>query len=54
MKKEKYECTELEVITFMTEDVVTTSGFGDDEYEGWNPNEPGGSGGNDLPFIPKN
>ena len=24
-------------------DVLTASG--DDEYEGWNPNDPGGSGG---------
>jgi hypothetical protein len=33
MEKEMYECTELENITFQTEDVITTSG-NDDEYEG--------------------
>lgn len=30
MKKERYECTELEVIRFQTEDVIMTSG---EEYE---------------------
>ena len=45
MLKEKYERSELEVIAFTTEDVIMTSGFDDDDYEGWNPNDPGGSGG---------
>ena len=31
MNKEKYQRTELEVIKFQTEDVITTSGFEDDE-----------------------
>ncbi len=31
MDKEKYECTELEIFKFQTEDVITTSGFEDDE-----------------------
>ena len=26
MDKEKYECTELEIFKFQTEDVITTSG----------------------------
>lgn len=43
MNKEKYERTQLEIIKFETEDVIMTSGAGD-EYEGWNPNNPGGSG----------
>lgn len=43
MAKEKYEPTILEIIKFRTEDVLTTSGF-DDDYEGWNPHNPGGSG----------
>ena len=30
MKKEKYECTELEIIKFQTEDVIMTSAL---EYE---------------------
>ena len=33
MEKELYECTELEIITFQTDDVITTSDP-DDEYEG--------------------
>lgn len=33
MNKEKYERSELEVIEFRTEDVLTTSGNPDDEYE---------------------
>ena len=34
MTKEKYERTEMEVIKFRTEDVLTTSGENpDDEYE---------------------
>ena len=37
MRKEPYERTELDVITFVTEDVILTSG---EEYEGWNPNDP--------------
>lgn len=48
MKKEKYECSDLEVIIFMTEDVLTTSNCDKDEYEGWNPTNPGGSG--DEPY----
>lgn len=32
MTKEAYERTDLEVIPFTTEDVITTSGL--DEYEG--------------------
>lgn len=44
MAKEKYERTELDIIKFVTEDVIMTSGF-DDDYEGWNPHNPGGSGG---------
>ena len=31
MNKEKYQRTELEVIKFQTDDVITTSGFEDDE-----------------------
>ncbi len=33
MKKEKYECTEMEVVKFQTEDVIMTSGidYEDDE-----------------------
>ena len=31
MDKEKYECTELEIFKFQPEDVITTSGFEDDE-----------------------
>ncbi len=42
MLKEKYERTELEIIRFQTGDVIMTSGL-DDEYEGWNPHNPGGS-----------
>lgn len=34
MNKEKYERTEMEVIKFQTEDVIMTSGFDPDEYEG--------------------
>ena len=33
MNKEKYEHIELEVIRFETEDIITTSNFGKDEYE---------------------
>ena len=33
MDKEKYERTEPEVIKFQTEDVITTSGYEDDETE---------------------
>lgn len=43
MNKEKYECTQLEIVRFQTEDVIMTSGPGD-EYEGWNPINPGGGG----------
>ncbi len=40
VNKEKYECTELDIIHFQTQDVITTSGESSyyDEYE--------------LPFIP--
>lgn len=38
MEKEKYERTELDIIVFQTEDVITTSGI---EYED-----------DELPFIP--
>ena len=31
MDKEKYERTELEIFRFQTEDVITTSGFEEDE-----------------------
>lgn len=31
MKKEKYERTELEIIKFQTDDVITTSGPEEDE-----------------------
>ena len=31
MNKEKYERTELEIFRFQTEDVITTSGFEEDE-----------------------
>lgn len=44
MMKEKYDCTELEIIRFQTEDVIMTSGW-DDKCEGWNPHNPGGSSG---------
>lgn len=43
--KEKYERSELEIIRFLTEEVIMTSGSDEDEYEGWNPNNPGGFGG---------
>lgn len=33
MTKEKYERTELEVIRFMTEDIIMISGEDPDEYE---------------------
>lgn len=38
INKEKYECVELEIIKFQTEDVIMTSGL--DEYEDYilNPN----------------
>lgn len=42
MVKEKYTRTELEIIRFMTADVITTSN--PDEYEGWNPHSSGSSG----------
>ena len=45
MNKEKYERSELEVITFMTEDALTTSGSDKNDYEGWNFKNPGGSSG---------
>ena len=38
MKKEKYERTELEIIKFRTEDVITTSSIDYEEDE--------------LPFVP--
>ena len=41
--KEKYERSALEIIAFSTKDVILTSG--EDEYEGWNPNNPGSTGG---------
>ena len=31
MKKEKYERSELEIIKFQTEDILTVSGYEDDE-----------------------
>ena len=31
MEKEKYTRTELEILKFQTDDVITTSGFEDDE-----------------------
>ena len=37
MKKESYERTELELIKFRTEDVITTSDSDPDEYEGEMP-----------------
>ena len=37
LKKESYERTELELIKFRTEDVITTSGSDPDEYEGEMP-----------------
>ena len=43
MAKEKYERTELEIISFQTEDVICTSS--PDDYEGWNPYDNGSSGG---------
>ena len=33
MKKEKYEPTEPEIIKFQTDEVITTSGYEDDETE---------------------
>ena len=33
MKKEKYECTELEIIKFQTEDVIMTSGLEHEDDE---------------------
>lgn len=32
MEKEKYERTELEIFKFQTEDVITASGFEEDEF----------------------
>ena len=40
MVKEKYESTELEIIQFLTEDVITTSSI---DYED-----------DELPFVPHN
>lgn len=37
MNKESYERTELELIRFKTEDVITTSNSNPDEYEGEMP-----------------
>ncbi len=37
MEKELYQHTELEIIKFHTEDVITTSGNPDDQYEGEMP-----------------
>ena len=42
MLKEKYERSEMEIILFRTEDVISTSGLFN-EYEGWNPKDYGGS-----------
>ena len=42
MMKEKYERAELEVIAFSTSDILIDS---EEPYEGWNPNDPGGNGG---------
>lgn len=42
MKKEKYENSELEIIRFRSDDVITTSVK--DEYEGWNPHEQNSGG----------
>lgn len=36
MEKEKYVSAEMEVICFETEDVITTSGGGED----WTPDQP--------------
>ena len=38
MNKEKYECTELEIIIFKSEDVITTSSPDPDPYEDIIPN----------------
>ena len=40
--KKPLDPPELKRIVFAAKDVLTASG---DEYEGWNPNDPGGSGG---------
>ena len=44
MRKEQYERSELEFIRVRSQDVIMTSGI-DDEYEGWNPYDPGAGGG---------
>ena len=41
--KRTFEPPELRRIDFAAKDVLTASG--DDEYEGWNPNDPGNVGG---------
>lgn len=52
MTKEKYTRTELEILRFQTEDVITTSGY--DEYEGWNPHDNNqGSGSEYEGWNPK-
>ena len=33
MQKEKYEVPVVEIIEFETDDIITTSAFGDDEVE---------------------
>lgn len=43
MYKTTFEQAELEIIPFRLEDSILTSP-GDDNYEGWNPQNPGGSG----------
>lgn len=43
MNKEKYERTGLDIYRFQTKDILTTSGY--DDNEGWNPYTSGGSGG---------
>lgn len=40
MQKETYDRTELEVIRFMTEDVITTSQPEESEYQGEFPPAP--------------
>lgn len=37
MEKENYQRTDLEVLMFQTEDIITTSGNPDDVYEGEMP-----------------
>ena len=53
LNKDKYERSELEIIRFQTDDVIMTSGWDDDVYEGWNPNNPGSGGDGYEGWMPQ-